>query len=627
MSVCARITTTESTSCKVVAAHEAKRSHEQMSANHSDHVSPMIKIALWGAIIAMALIQVFLSFRGLNSEAAMDQAQIARQLARGEGFSTRALRPAIVQQLTQSGRTADLRMIPDTTQPPLQPLVWAPFFKALSSKWEFDTKNMVYVLDRVAACLGAFFMLLTLLLTHGIARRMFDANLANFSVLALALSKPLWDVFLTAGARGLLVFECTAVFYVLMHITRRSTESAPLGLLPWVLGLLMASALLTHWLAIWIVIGVVIAIAWLLPSQRLTLVLAAIIPLMALIAWGTRNAIVCGDMLGGTKALLQSALTTDSPSMLLRDYDRVTPPVHVSLIIRELHGNFTAQIQHSWEHLMSVVPALLFFLAVMHRFRRQDVSILRMIAAIVVLTVLLGMSFFALKGHATDDAQTQVALVPIMTIFGLAGFAVAWGRLMVGRANWWSQQGYAVLLLAIGGLPMIMNFWTDLGIGMFYKNSLMHWPPYRPVTTAALSKVIHDDEVLASDAPWPVTWYADRSCLWLPKTREQFERLTKLGQSQSHPIAGWVITPACTKDHTLISQANSEFSDWNELIMWGPVKSAGADLKGVTPWLRDFPSVVPLGAFPMPNDRPNMSVLTLFTTPDRVERSSKEAKR
>jgi hypothetical protein len=47
----------------------------------------------------LALMAVFVSFRGLKSEVGMEQAQLARELARGNGWVTKCVRPGAWKQL------------------------------------------------------------------------------------------------------------------------------------------------------------------------------------------------------------------------------------------------------------------------------------------------------------------------------------------------------------------------------------------------------------------------------------------------------------------------------------------------------------------------------------------------
>lgn len=575
------------------------------SMNPADQVKPVLNWALWVLVIALSFVQLFATFRGLSSAAAMDQAQVARELARGHGLSTRMIRPAAVQQMTTAGKAPDLLLMPDTMHPPLQSLLWAPIFKALASDWSFPRGTSIYSLDRAAACLGGLFMLLTLLLVHGMARRMFDRTLANFVVLALGLSKPLWEIFIYHGARGTLVLLTTLALYWLMKLIARVQNDEPLGLLPLLIGLVCAAMVMTHWLALWLVLGLIVAVALLLPTRRGASAVITLLPLLALGGWCARNIAVCGDPLGSAKALLQTTLARDGIATLQRDYENVTPPVVPGALLHDLNQNFAAQFQFSWEHLLGVVPALLFFLALLHRFRRQEVATFCWAVGILLLTMIVGMSLFDLPARSLDDYQIQAALTPVLTVFGLAGFAVMWARFHAGRpSSLWTQHGYAILAILIGGWPMLMGLTSDLRTGMFLKGKLMQWPPYRPDTTSQLAGFVKDDELLVSDAPWSVAWYADRSCLWLPKTRDQFTRLRDVAeQQQKHHIAGFVMSPVSTQDSTFTMQFASPYSEWMELVARGPTMVLGHDLAQNVPWLRDYPKLLPLGAIPMPDGR------------------------
>jgi hypothetical protein len=48
---------------------------------------------------ALALAYLFIEFKGLSAADGIDQAQIARELAAGRGFSTKCLRPLAIQQI------------------------------------------------------------------------------------------------------------------------------------------------------------------------------------------------------------------------------------------------------------------------------------------------------------------------------------------------------------------------------------------------------------------------------------------------------------------------------------------------------------------------------------------------
>src|SRR3954464_13741399 len=71
-------------------------------------------------------------FKGLSQANAIDQAQIARELTRGNGFSTKLLRPAAIRQL-ETGRKGEFNIdrTPDTYHAPLNPVFLAIGFKTM----------------------------------------------------------------------------------------------------------------------------------------------------------------------------------------------------------------------------------------------------------------------------------------------------------------------------------------------------------------------------------------------------------------------------------------------------------------------------------------------------------------
>ena len=63
------------------------------------------------------------TFKGLSHEKAMEQAQISREIARGNGFSTKMIRPASLYQFESNKIAINQDRIPDTFHAPLGPVL------------------------------------------------------------------------------------------------------------------------------------------------------------------------------------------------------------------------------------------------------------------------------------------------------------------------------------------------------------------------------------------------------------------------------------------------------------------------------------------------------------------------
>ena len=301
-----------------------------------------LSLSFYALLVVVSLIQVFGIFRGLSSAAGMDQAQIAREIARGHGFHTKFVRPYAWQQMIASGKNVAPTQMPDTYQPPVQPLIWSVVFKALEkySAYEPATGSAMYLLDRVIGCLGAFWFLLTIGLTHFTIRRLFDDKIALFTSLILILCQPLWEVAVSGSPKALVMLWTAVAFWCFAHALQRSEAEVshwfPLAGVSIACGLMA----LTHWMALWIVTGFLVASAMLMKRRSASVLFVASITLLCLIGWCMRNYLLCGDALGAAKATFQSLLVYGGDEPLQRDFILMNPAVAVDSLFRKLALNF-----------------------------------------------------------------------------------------------------------------------------------------------------------------------------------------------------------------------------------------------------------------------------------------------
>jgi hypothetical protein len=187
-------------------------------------------------------------YHGLSDAQSMDNAQLARQIVRGQGFTTEFLRPQAVAQLRdyaisqslQNGKTRDLfpsdqfppgtpRILPDTYNAPGYPCLLATWFYFIHP--EFDQVAMamstshIYSADRFIPLLNQVFMLMTALLVFALGRRLFDDRVAWISMLAFLGTDLVWHYTLTALSTNVLMFLITA-----MALELRRGSSARRGL-------------------------------------------------------------------------------------------------------------------------------------------------------------------------------------------------------------------------------------------------------------------------------------------------------------------------------------------------------------------------------------------------------------
>jgi hypothetical protein len=536
--------------------------------------------ALYALVAGLAFLYVFITYPGLASPAGMDQAQVARELARGNGYSTLLLRPQALRQLADSKLLPEkLERLPETFHPPLQPLLWAAVFKPLQAFWPADPNRTVYLMDRVVASIGVVWLVLTMMLAQDIARRLFDANIGMLTLCSLVASSSMWKLAVSGSPVVPLLFFTTLALHLLTLIAGRAAGGAGVSMgLYFALAISVTGMVASHWMAWPLVVGMLVAVSFYFPGQRPAVGAISALCLLLLGCWCWRCYTLTGDPLGAAKSTLLSCVGAESEFGVMRDFDRGAQTVFLDAVVRKLSRNSMEQINSVLSYLAGVVPAFLFFLSMLHRFRRQDVQMIRAVICCMWITATTAMCLVGLPQKEMDDNQVHVVLVPVLAAFGMAGMAVMWARLKPGLAGFWTQKGYAVILLVLTAWPMAMTLPQNLRIGLFRKNELMNWPPYAPSRLSQLTKMTTENEAIVADAPWSVAWYADRSSVWLPTTQLQFGQVQTLLRDHGMKVAGMLFSPWSTKDYTLSTQPGGEYSQWNDLVFRGPVLGLGVDL-------------------------------------------------
>src|SRR4028119_1845235 len=74
-------------------------------------------------------------FKGLSDEKAIEQAQISREIARGNGFSTQVIRPAALSQFEAHKGKFPLEKTPDTYHAPLHPAINSLALRLTKDSW------------------------------------------------------------------------------------------------------------------------------------------------------------------------------------------------------------------------------------------------------------------------------------------------------------------------------------------------------------------------------------------------------------------------------------------------------------------------------------------------------------
>lgn len=571
-----------------------------------------MRLSFYFVAVALALIHVFVTFRGISSTEGMHHAQLGRQVARTFSWQTKVVQPYAWAQMEKAGKEPVPLAMPETTQPPVQPLILAAVFRIfqpLGDYAPYKGGSPIYFFDRLIAAIGVCGWLLTIWFTHGAARRLFDEKVAAISAIALLLCQPGWDLAVSGAPRALLMPLFALAFRLHASAAARATEGAAVGPVLILMGLVCAVMVLTHWLAIWLVLGLVLGVALFLPGGRAGSILVAACPFIALSGWGWWQMQLCGDPLGGAKALLQAQIAATNVDVVMRDLSPGLPSVVLDDLLRRVGLNWQEQFTSLVGYLGACIVALFFFSALLHAFRRQDASSSRWALAVVFGSVLCGMGLVGLPGKLLDDNALYIVVMPAMTVFGAAMLVVMWSRLKTGHTFWagWGGPLVAILLTA---LPMAVNLPVYLKFGLTLGSKMPpHWPPFLPDRASQLKLLIDADEFLVSDAPAFVAWYGDATCMALPVQRDDFATFQTAIQARKSKIAGFVMTPVSAQCDRFSDVFTGPYAEWRDLIVRGPMMAFDKDFSPSP----DFPFKVihPMIAVPV-GSKENLSLPMAF---------------
>ncbi len=114
------------------------------------------------------------------------------------------------------------------------------------------------------------------------------------------------------------------------------------------------------------------------------------------------------------------------------------------------------------------------------------------------------------------------------------------------------------LIYAVSGFPLLH--------GLFERQGSFNWPPYIPPVISVFNFWTDDREIVMSDMPWAVAWYADRRCLWLPGTQADYLELNDYNRLGA-PIVGVYLTPVSGDARLRPDIVDGEYRGWAGFIL------------------------------------------------------------
>ncbi|NNC90636.1 MAG: hypothetical protein HKN82_19435 [Akkermansiaceae bacterium] len=532
------------------------------------------RVLFFVLLAGLALLYLLVFFRGISEPQGMDQAQIAREIARGNGPRTKVLRPVAIWQNQQaSGGQATLEEASyDTYHAPLNPLFLAAVFKAVgaeeSAAWRMADSETVYKLDRVVAAASVICFLMAIGVNYLLIARLFDNKIAGVTALLMLLCDLNWRFSLSGLPQMLmlLLFSC-AMFFAYRAV--ENSEEGGLTLVPALLaGLFLALLALAHWLAIWIILGYIVFASILIRPRGIAGVIAVVFVLLFAAYPVFKNAEYTGSP-GGTALLALYNGLGGSEDFVMRSFDLGEASLPLQNLPQKIIRTMLSQGNSLYVQLGSIVVAPLFFISLLHPFKRRSIATFRWGILLMWLTAVLGMSIYGLGTGGIHSNQLHILFVPLMSAYGLAFITILWSRLRIATEVPQLRNAHFFVVVLISAGPLLLSLPRDIRSGFSAESMQPHWPPYFPSTlNTRLTELTLPNEIVVSDQPWAVAWYADRKSIWLPRKPEIFEMLEGMAEDQGTPVAGILISPY---SHSMQTMPNvfREYADFIPLILDG----------------------------------------------------------
>ncbi|MEI8038860.1 MAG: hypothetical protein WCJ14_10755 [Verrucomicrobiota bacterium] len=532
-------------------------------------------------LIILTLGNLFTLFRGLNSPQAMDQAQIAREIARGNGFTTKMIRPVAYYQAEKAEkRSVSLLGFQDTYHSPLNPLLNAAVLKLIgadnTNAWQMSENEMVYPLDRVIATVSTLFFLMAIGVNYLLISRIFDAKIAGVCAILMLFCETFWNYSLSGLPQMLMLLLFSCGIYFVYRAVEAATEGR-IAMTPAIIaGVFFTLLALTHWMTVWIALGYIIFAAITFRPRGIVGLSVLAILLVAAIGPMLRNQGITGSPFGTAFLTLYNGLGNGSEDAVMRNIDLTAEPLVLDGLIAKILRVTLLQATNIIPFLGGIIVAPLFFISLLHPFKRSAIATFRWAILLMWITTAFGLAFFGITIEPLDPNQLHLLFAPIMTAYGLAFISILWSRLEFVASTPALQNVHHMVILAICALPMVLSLPSRVRVGMQLRDrgGVPNWPPYyAPALNSKISGLkgwVTDKQIVFSDQPWAVAWYADRVSIWLPPTREGFAKLETVAADLQTPVVGILISPS-SHGSGPISEVAARYRDFTALVLDGRV--------------------------------------------------------
>lgn len=450
-----------------------------------------------GAMLFLGILLVYLTFHVSRFETvsdwnALDYAQIARHVYRGEGFTTSFIKPL---SLVHHRSVADH---PDLTYPPLHIL------------WTSVMMHAFGPVDRAVAHSSGLAFILTGPLVFFMGLRLFDLRTASLATVLYATNGTSLDYAVSGLEASLLGLLVTALLLVLYLAAKSEGHQMTFVAIA---GALTGLIYLTKY--VWVVAAIPAVVYLVSMSQQRRLARVGVFAGLAVVValpWLVRNQRLTGnpfftlrttEMLGQTKAYPGDSL--------YRRYAEYVPGFFVfaaqnpKAVLDKCRGGL-ARLYRGSAALAGVYLTPFFLVAILVRLGDESFERWRNLIYAMVVLVALALIFLI------ADLRLLAPAGPVMTVIAVGYF---W-RLVTDRTQELDPRRRGRIVTAavtILVLAHVFPFAVAVTPGPTTGEERAD-----AVQSACEQLAARVQGPVATDMPWAVAWRADRDAIWLPQS-------------------------------------------------------------------------------------------------------------
>ena len=529
--------------------------------------------AVFALTLALSLLVAWKQFHGPVSEATLLQADLGRQIARGEGFTTLVNFPQTAAFLRARGVRFDpAQPFPELHQAPLYPLVIAGALRTLPAAQREKlfasppAQPDGFAADYFLLGLNVGLLWLAAWLTFDLGSRLFEPRAGWLAAFALLLSVPVWQQTVAVNGVPLLMLLALVAFSIWQRV-ETAVGRLPCGWLG-ALGAACGLLFLAEYSAGALALIALAYVGWRFAGGARWLAFAAVAAGFLVVAgpWMARNVALTGSPVGLAiqNVALKAGDPTAEPATVRATLSAALPHLDLNKLgnktLTSLQENLKARL---WSGGAMWLTA--FFVAgTLYAFRVTAVNRLRWVFAGSLALLLVAQA--ALNSGETDRL-VAAWLAPLVMIFGAGFFFVLLGS-NAALSRW--PRAVAAALLVAQALPLLHD-------ALEPRRLHFQYPPYLPGLFQGMKRELVqrgavDRFGLMADVPAGVAWYG-RARVWAqpPRLRDFYE-ITLV-----QPVGELLLTPR-TLDRPFFSELNAKpllpeslsavsnrFGEWGEI--------------------------------------------------------------